>query len=175
MPRVWKLRQITYEIEGCDETFRLFTPILDEDATHDEFKALYHDRWESETTLDEIKTHLCDCATVNRAVIFRSKTPDRVVQELYGLLIAYNVIRKTMADAVEQKDSSPRRLSFTGALERLREAIRDMMQLESELLSYRWEKMLRSIARNIVPHRPGRKYPRAVKIKMSKYPLKRTG
>ncbi len=96
MPRVWRLRQITYEIEGCDEIFRLFTPIFDEDATHDELKVLYHDRWELETTLDEIKTRLCDCATINRAVIFRSKTPNRVVQELYGLLIAYNVIRKTM-------------------------------------------------------------------------------
>jgi hypothetical protein len=175
MPRVWKLRQITYEIEGSDEIFRLFTPILDETATHAEFKALYHERWDSETTLDEIKTHLCDCTTVNRPVIFRSKTPDRVVQELYGLLIAYNAIRKAMADAVEQEDIPPRRLSFTAALERLREAIRDMMQLEPELLPYRWRKLLTSVARNVVPYRPGRRYPRAVKIKMSNYPLKRTG
>ena len=46
--------------------------------------ATYGSRWEHETDLDELKTHLLDRTTVNRPVFFRSKIPPRVEQELYG-------------------------------------------------------------------------------------------
>jgi len=103
--------------------------------TREELADLYHDRWEDETIFDEIKTHLCDCpegrvlqwsgrrgATVNRPVVFRGKTPDRVVQELWGMLIAYNAVRKTMHEAARRKELDARRVSFTSATERVREA-----------------------------------------------------
>ncbi|GAG09075.1 unnamed protein product, partial [marine sediment metagenome] len=122
-------------------------------------------RWEDETIIDEIKTHLCDCATVNRPVVFRSKTPDRVVQELWGMLIAYNAVRKTMDEAAQRKELDPRRVSFTSATERVREATYGMMRLPTARLSARYEKMLAAIARVVVPKRPGRRFPRAVKIK----------
>lgn len=192
------MRQITCRPEGGEEDIRLFTTLLDPgEISKDELARLYHDRWEEETIMDEIKTHLCDCATVNRAVTFRSKTPDRVEQELYGMLIAYDAVRKTMAEAARtvqdpsacgelpsagsgpelvegsRGEVSPRRLSFTASLERIREAVRDMMQLPTSRLPARYARMLKAIARARVPERPGRHYPRAVKIKMSSYPLKR--
>jgi hypothetical protein len=89
MPRKWTLRMITYRPEGGEEDIRLPTDLMPESGfSHDELAELYHDRWGDETIIDEIKTHLCDCATVNRPAVFRSKTPDRIVQELWGMLIA---------------------------------------------------------------------------------------
>ncbi len=174
MPRKWTLRMITYRPDGADEDIRLLTDLMPESGfTHDELAELYHDRWENETIFDEIKTHLCDCATVNRPVVFRSKTPDRVVQELWGMLIAYNVVRKTMHEAARRKELDPRRVSFTSATSRVREATYEMMRLPTTQLAGRYERMLLAIARVVVPKRPRRRFPRAVKIKMSCYPLKR--
>jgi hypothetical protein len=51
---------------------------------------------EEEGAFDELKTHLCSCTQVNRPVVFRSMTPKRVEQELYGLLIAHNAVRMIM-------------------------------------------------------------------------------
>ena len=173
MPRTWILRMISYCPEGCAETIRLFTTLLDPQLPKEELAKLYHDRWEEETVTDEFKTHLCACATVNRAVVFRSHKPERVEQEWYGLLIAHNAVRKTMACAASMVNLSPRRLSFTAAVERLREATYEMMRLRPERLLERYQVLLQGIARAIVPDRRGRKNPRCVKIKMSKYPLKK--
>ncbi|HUW55803.1 MAG TPA: IS4 family transposase [Planctomycetota bacterium] len=186
MPKRWTLRMITYRPEGAAEDIRLLTDLMPESGfTHDELADLYHDRWEEETVIDEMKTHLCDCATVNRPLVFRSKTPDRVVQELWGMLIAYNAVRKTMHEAASSgqrrrpdraarpKELDARRVSFTSALERIREATYEMMRLPMARLAARHERMLMAIARVLVPKRPGRSFPRAVKIKMSSYPLKR--
>jgi hypothetical protein len=64
-------------------------------------------------------------------------------------------------------------VSFTAAVERVREATYEMMRLPTARLPQRYEQMLAAIARVVVPKRPGRSFPRAVKIKMSCYPLKR--
>ncbi len=174
MPRKWTLRMITYRPEGADEDIRLLTDLMPESGfTHDELADLYHDRWEDETIFDEVKTHLCECATVNRPVVFRSKSPDRVVQELWGMLVAYNAIRKIMHEAAQRKELDPRRVSFTSATERVREATYEMMRLPTARLAGRYGQMLIAIARVVVPKRPGRSFPRAVKVKMSSYPLKR--
>ncbi len=142
-----------------------------------EIASLYLRRWEEETAFDEIKTHLGDAATVNRPLILRSRRPQRVEQEIYGLLIAYNALRRLMVDAAdaseEQDPVCPLRLSFIAALERLREAVRDMMRLPPYRLQDRYADLLRAVARVRVPLRPGRSCPRAVRIKMSNYPLNR--
>ena len=144
-----------------------------EEVLRDELIDLYPDRWEEETGYDEIKTHLCGCTTVNRPVLLRSKLPHRIEQELYGLLIAYNAVRVTIERAAARAQCPPRRVSFTAALERIREAVRDMMQAAALRLAERYNRLLAALTRVLVPLRPGRTNPREVKIKMSKYPLKR--
>ena len=90
------------------------------------------------------------------------------------MLIAYNAVRKTMDEAARRKELDPRRVNFTSATERVREATFEMMRLPTTRLAERYEQMLAAIARVVVPKRPGRSFPRAVKIKMSCCPLKRT-
>ena len=174
LPRTWLLREITYRPPRGKQTIRLFTSLLlAEEISRDELIALYPDRWEEETGYDEIKTHLCSCTTVNRPVVLRSKLPHRLEQELYGLLIAYNAVRITIALAAAVAPCPPRRVSFTAALERIREAVRDMMQAATLRLAERYHRLLTAITRVLVPLRPDRTNPREVKIKMSNYPLKR--
>jgi hypothetical protein len=178
LPRTWTLRQIVVDVPGSREPRRLFTSMLDPAIRGAEIAALYPRRWDEEIALDEIKTHLGDAATVNRPLILRSRTPERVEQEIYGLLIAYNAVRRLMvqsaAAAPEEREAvEPLRLSFTTTLERLREAVRDMMRLPPSQLADRFAVLRDAVIRARVVPRPGRSYPRAVRVKMSNYPLKR--
>lgn len=104
--------------------------------------------------------------------MFRSQTPERVRQEWYGLLLAYNAVRKTMSSAAEDARVPAVRLSFTGAVERLRECLEGMMMAPRRDMAARRARMLNQIGRAILSQRPGRLNPRVVKIKTSNYPVK---
>ena len=174
LPRTWRLRLITFLPEGAKLALRLLTSLTDpRQFPKEEVAQGYGDRWQEETIMDEMKTHLCACATVNRAVVFRSEAPERVEQELYALLLAYNVLRRIMSRAAADAQVCPHRISFVSTLERVREAIWDMGRLNVLLLPSRYRAMVKAIGRARVPLRPGRWNPRAVKIKMSSYPLKK--
>ena len=96
----------------AQDSYRLVTNILDaQQAPALELAALYHERWEIEGVFDELKTHLRANSTV-----LRSKTPDLVMQELWGLLLAHFAIRQLMAQAAWPRALDPDRLSFTHAV-----------------------------------------------------------
>jgi len=174
LPRTWLLREIRYLPKGGTEVIRLFTTLmLDSEITRKQLAGLYPQRWQEETAYDEIKTHQLNSTTITQPTHLRSQSPDRVEQELYGLLIAHNAVRFTMAQAAQISDQDPLRLSFTSALTRIREAVRDMMRSAALRLSDLFSRLLAAIGRAWIPDRPGRSHPRAVKIKMSGYPLRR--
>jgi hypothetical protein len=105
------VRVIEYRLEGVDGAeplYRLGTTILDhERAPAGARAALYHERWEIETAFDELKTHLRGAR-----MILRSKTPDLVRQEFYGLLLAHFAVRGLMHEAALRANKDPGRLSF---------------------------------------------------------------
>ena len=174
LPRTWLLREIRYRPPGGTEVIRLFTTlILDSEITRQQLIDLYPQRWQEETAFDEIKTHQLNSTTITQPTHLRSQNPERVKQELYGLLIAHNAVRFTMAQAAEASDQDPLRLSFTSALIRIQESVRDMMRSATRRLAELFSRLLAAIGRARVPERPGRSHPRAVKIKMSGYPLRR--
>jgi len=110
------VRVIEYTLEDSavpvQDNYRLVTNILDpKKAPCLELARLYHERWEIEGVFDEFKTHLRANSTV-----LRSKTPDLVHQELWGLLLAHFAIRQLMAQAAWQRALDPDRLSFTHAV-----------------------------------------------------------
>ena len=109
------VRVIDYRLEGVREAepiYRLLTTILDHDtAPGHELAALYHERWEIETALDELKTHLRGAR-----IVLRSKTPDLVRQEFYGLMMAHFAIRSLIHEAALKADEDPDRLSFLHAV-----------------------------------------------------------
>jgi hypothetical protein len=109
------VRVIDYCLDGvvdAEPVYRLVTTILDhEKAPAAELAALYQERWEIETAFDELKTHLRGAR-----IVLRSKTPDLVRQEFYGLLMAHFAVRGLMHDAALQADEDPDRLSFLHAV-----------------------------------------------------------
>jgi hypothetical protein len=113
------VRVIDYRLEGvadADPLYRLVTTILDPiTAPAAELAALYHERWEIETALDELKTHLRGAR-----IVLRSKTPDLVRQEFLGLMMAHFAVRSLIHDAALQADEDPDRLSFLHAVRVIR-------------------------------------------------------
>jgi hypothetical protein len=109
------VRVIDYHLEGVPDAeplYRLVTTLLDPVvAPAVELAALYHERWEIETALAELKTHLRGAR-----IVLRSKTPDLVRQEFYGLLLAHFAVRSLMHDAALSADTDPDRLSFVHAV-----------------------------------------------------------
>jgi hypothetical protein len=113
------VRVIEYRLEGvtgAEPIYRLITTILDPElAPAHELAVLYHERWEIETALDELKTHLRGAR-----IVLRSKTPDLVRQEFYGLMMAHFAVRGLMREAAIKADEDPDRLSFVHAVRVIR-------------------------------------------------------
>jgi Insertion element 4 transposase N-terminal/Transposase DDE domain len=116
------VRVIEYRLEGvpgAEPIYRLLTTILDHEAAPaTELAALYHERWEIETALDELKTHLR-----GSRIVLRSKTPDLVRQEFYGLMMAHFAVRGLMHEAALKANEDPDKLSFVHAVRVVRRKI----------------------------------------------------
>src|SRR5438046_544569 len=152
------------------KVYRLVTTLLNPRvAPALELIALYHERWEVELVIDEIKTHeraLC--------LVLRSKTPEGVYQELYGIYLAHYAVRVQLAQAAVEAELAPDRLSFTEGLFELTEMISLALTLEPEeatapLLSRLRHKM----AQHVLPQRRLRINRREVKQVYNKYKPKK--
>jgi hypothetical protein len=116
------VRVVEYDVtnrEGKGEIFCLITTIMDPDqAGAAELAAAYGERWEFESSLDEIKTH-----QRGRGGVLRSKTPDMIEQEIWALLLTHYAVRHLMCEAADQADIDPDRLSFMRSLRIIRRQI----------------------------------------------------
>jgi hypothetical protein len=170
LPSVWTARAIRYQRKGFKPR-TLLTSLLDpEQHPASEIVELYHERWEIELGYGEVKTDMLSATNYP----LRSKTPERVRQEIWGILIAYNLVRLEMERIADEADVKPTRISF----------IMVYQHICLELLGYVFTapgaipKRLRDLRANVKrfilpPRRSERSYPRAVKIKMSNYAKKR--
>lgn len=168
LPTHFDARVIRYQRKGFQPQL-LITSLVDEHQyPADEIRALYHERWEIELGFGEIKTDMLE-----RLETIRSKTPMAVAQEMWGLLIAYNLIRLEMQRIAAEFSVAPTRISFVASLRHCVEqwhfsAIASPGTIPSRL-STATDRMRAFV---LPPRRAGRSFPRAVKIKMSNYDRK---
>jgi hypothetical protein len=163
------VRVIEIEIPGF-RPHRLITNLLDEEITARELALHYHQRWDIEISYDEIKTHQCATLRGQCPTTFRSKRPDLVEQELYAMLIMYNLIRGLIFEAAREHHKDPRFISFLDALQHMIDAAPFMTALGSEQREAQYAYLLAVIADcDIDRPRRARLNPRVVKIKTSKF------
>lgn len=171
LPRQWFMRAIHYQIKGHPRSTLLTSLIDSELYPAKELVELYHERWEAEIAYDEVKTHLLE-----REEAIRSRTPDGVRQELWGIAIAYNLVRLEMERVATEAGVPPTRISFVAAIALVRDEIGRLYgrRLALGTIPARLQHLRRNLKRLVLPpRRPERSFPRAVKIKMSNYPRKR--
>lgn len=170
LPKTWTLRAIHYKRKGCPRS-TLLTSLLDpEKYPAKELVALYHERWETEIGYDELKTHL-----LNRQEAIRSKTPAGVRQELWGIALAYNLVRLEMERVAAEAGVPPTRISFVSSLAMIRDEFHtlSLRSMTPGAVPASLSRLRQRLKRLILPPRRERTYPRAVKVKMSNYPRKR--
>lgn len=163
------VRAIRYQRKGFQPQL-LLTSLLDEERyPADEIRALYHERWEVELGFGEIKTDM-----LNRLETIRSKTPNAVTQETWGILIAYNLVRLEMQRIADELNVPPTRISFVAALRTIVDEWHwSAITRAPGAIPKHLATMRDRIRRYLLPERRERSYPRAVKLKMSKFPRKR--
>lgn len=106
------VRVIEYRIDGYSQTYRILTTILDPaQGPALELAYLYSQRWTIETAFDEIKTHMRD-----GRIVLRSKLPELVRQDVFGLLLAHFGVRYVMHEAALLEDIETAELSFVHTL-----------------------------------------------------------
>jgi hypothetical protein len=131
-----------------------------------ELVELYHERWELEIAYDEMKTHM-----LHRKESMRSQKPDGVEQEVWGLLLAYNLVRREMLLVAAKCKVPPKQISFWNSLLRIRDfwTFAGMTRSPGNIPA-RLADMEADLATLVLPlRRKDRRYPRHVKVKMSNY------
>ncbi len=168
VPTAMQMRVVRYQRKGFQPR-TLLTSLLDEKAyPAAEIAALYHERWELELGFDEIKTH-----ALERAESLRSTSPERTRQEVWGLGVAYNLVRLHMAHVAKELDVPPTRISFRHTLLLLRGHWLTAEATAPGRLPRRIEQLHEEVGLLLLPRRRERQFPREVKIKMSSYLRKR--
>jgi hypothetical protein len=143
----------------------LVTTLLDADFyPAQEILQGYLRRWRLEMCLDDLKTTL-------KLDMLRGHSPQMVQKELYARLIAHNLIRCIIIQTAVEHGVPLERISFKGSLDALRHFSQAMVRARTKKKRRElWERLLATLAADLVPDRPGRREPRAIKRKKNKYP-----
>jgi len=168
LPTHFDARAIRYQRKGYPPQL-LLTSLVDEKRyPADEIRALYHERWEIELGFGELKTDMLE-----RLETIRSKSPSSVAQEMWGLLLAYNLVRLEIERVAAELDVPPIRISFLAALREVVEQWHFATIVSPGTVPARLSTTTDRLRQFLLPpRRPGRVFPRAVKIKMSNYARK---
>lgn len=168
LPTHFDARSIRYQRKGFQPQF-LLTSLVDEIRfPADEIRVLYHERWELELGFGELKTDMLE-----RLETLRSKSPSSVAQEMWGLLLAYNLVRLEIERVAAELKVHPLRISFVAALREVVEQWHFATIVSPGTIPPRLGTVTDRLRQFLLPpRRPERVFPRAVKIKMSSYARK---
>jgi hypothetical protein len=169
LPKTFTARVVRYEKKGFKPQ-TLVTSLTDPKAfPASQIVAVYHERWELELGYDEIKTTM-----LKREETIRCKSVAGVEQELWGILLAYNLVRLEIERTADEIGVEPIRISFIGALRLICEEWWWASSASPGAIPKNLARLRARIADLVLPpRRSQRGYPRAVKVKMSNYARKR--
>jgi len=168
LPRHWGMRLITFKTSN-KTVVKLATNLPHDEYSAKAIIALYKERWEIELGYREVKTSM-----LKNALTLRSKKKDLVYQELYGMLLAYNLVRHEIALTADVVGLRPTRISFKSALRIVLYDYYITATTNSLHTIPARMKELTNVLKDFILPKPDRPdYPRAVKIKPTGFPLKK--
>jgi hypothetical protein len=170
LPKTYIARAIAYQIDKSKSKEWILTSLLDRSLyAAKDIVALYHERWEIELAYDELKTHQLD-----RVETIRSRTVKGVEQELWGILLTFNLVRLEMEQIADEAKVPPSRVSFTTAMRFIRDEWNWCAVASPGSIPAKLRRMRDNVLDFVLPERrSARRFPRAVKLKMSNYDRKR--
>lgn len=165
-PDTLTLREVCTQIRqrGCRVQELVVVSTFLDPAVHpkEDLFELYHKRWNIEIDLRSLKTYL-------KMEVLRCQSPEMVHKEIWVHLLAYNLVRKVMAQAAQEHELKPRQLSFAGAVQTLNEFRPLLLAATAAELAALSEAILNAIAGHRVGNRPDRWEPRKVKRRPNGY------
>ena len=165
LPETMEIRELRFHVtqpgfRPADIT--IATTLLDATAyPAADLAALYRERWHCELDLRSLKTSL-------QMTHLRCKTPEMVRKEIWAHCLAYNLIRKTMAESARHQEVLPRHLSFKGAVQTMN-SFAPYLALCVTDKDGLWAELLAAIATHVVGNRPNRLEPRKLKYRLGKF------
>ena len=167
-PEKLLMRRVRVIRKGYKSTVLLTSALDPERYPACELRDVYVQRWEIELAYDEIKTHLLESE-----VCLRSKTADGVRQELYGIGIAYNLVRLELARVAKDLRIDPGRMSFRHAVGLIRGFMLSVWATSPGAVPKRLASLEKHIRLLVLPARRKRSYPRVVRRRDARYPVAR--
>jgi DDE family transposase len=169
IPAVLTVRIVRFRVANGGSRTRsitLVTTLLDPKLYPlEELAMVYARRWRLELCFRDLKTQM-------GMEQLRCQTPDMAEKEALAYLVAHNLIRCVMAEAIASYQVELERVSFKGTVDSLRQFTNTMVQARNRKKRRQlWEDLIWNVARDLVPLRPGRREPRAVKHRPKSYPL----
>jgi hypothetical protein len=168
LPATFTMRELRIRVphkNGRSRTILVATTLLDAAAYPKQAIAeLYRQRWHAELDLRSLKTIL-------QMDVLRCQTPAMVRKEIWVHLLVYNLIRKVMAQAAQEHDVPPRRISFKGTLQTLNAFSVHLQICAAKDLEPLCRRLLQAVAAHRVGNRPDRVEPRAKKRRAKPYDL----
>lgn len=167
LPAHWEAREVSYEIQGKVKTVMTSLPanIYSTEAV----AKLYQERWEIELGFRDIKSSM-----QQNAMTLRSKKVELIYQEVWGLLLAYNVIRREASQAAEAFGRAPSDIRFKPACQYI--AVQLIVMAAANPVSAtgrRLAELRKGVGGLFLDHRPRPSRPRTVKISKTRFPVDR--
>lgn len=165
LPPVWQVRAVTYEVQGRSKT--VFTSLPATQFSRQQVATLYHERWDIELGFRDMKS-----AMQGNALVLRSKTVELVYQELWGLLLGYNLIRREASQAAVVHHRAPGDISFKFACHVIATQLFVMADaLSPSRTPKRLAELRGSLGHLFIEKRPRPSRPRTVKMSKTRYPV----
>ena len=167
LPETWEVREVSYSVKNGTKT--VFTSLPAARYSTEDVARLYQERWEIELGFRDIKSSM-----QNNAITLRSKTVELIYQEVWGLLLTYNVIRREASQAAVAYGRSPTDIRFKPACQYI--AVQLIVMAAANPLSATGRRLseLRSGVGSLFLERRSRPTtPRTVKISKTRYPVDR--
>ncbi|MGS6551878.1 transposase, partial [Escherichia coli] len=166
LPEFWYARAVTYEVNGMEKT--VLTSLPADCYKAKEVAELYHSRWETEVGFRNLKSSL-----LNNALVLRSRKVELLEQEVWGMLQAYNLIRREATKAAEKHKKAASEISFKFAFQFIATEMIVLGNTASPgTIPKRLEHLRGALEVVFITKRPRPSRPRSVKISKTRYPVK---